>query len=82
MNNRKLVTVLVLVIILLAAVILYIAVLKPAISGYAVDRRVEGYQSAVVTLMQLAATCQQVPLIYGNQTINVIAVDCLQPPAQ
>jgi hypothetical protein len=37
-----------------------------------------GYQQAVIQLMQQVSTCQQVPVMYGNQTINVIAVACLQ----
>lgn len=37
-----------------------------------------GYEQAVLQLMQQAATCQQVPLNVDNQTLNVIAVDCLQ----
>jgi hypothetical protein len=37
-----------------------------------------GYQQAVVQLLQQVSTCQQVPVIYKNQTINVIAVACLQ----
>ncbi|MBS3076733.1 hypothetical protein J4233_00510 [Candidatus Pacearchaeota archaeon] len=37
-----------------------------------------GYQQAVVQLMQQLATCQQVPLYAGNDTINAVAVECLQ----
>ena len=37
-----------------------------------------GYQQAVVDIASLAAQCQQVPLVVGNQTINMIAVECLQ----
>ena len=37
-----------------------------------------GYQQAIIQLMQNAATCQQVPVTYNNQTINVIAVECLK----
>ena len=37
-----------------------------------------GYQQAVVDLAQLAVTCQQVPIRVENQTINMIAVDCLR----
>jgi len=37
-----------------------------------------GYEQAVLTLMQQVSTCQQVPVTYDNQTINVIAVGCLQ----
>lgn len=37
-----------------------------------------GYKQAIIQVAQQAATCQQVPLIIGNQTINIAAVDCLQ----
>lgn len=37
-----------------------------------------GYEQAIVQLAQQASTCQQVPLKVENQTINIIAVDCLQ----
>jgi hypothetical protein len=37
-----------------------------------------GYQQAVLQLMQQVSTCNQVPVMYENQTINVIAVACLQ----
>jgi len=37
-----------------------------------------GYQQAVLQLMQQVSTCQQVPIVYENTTLNVIAVECLQ----
>jgi len=40
-----------------------------------------GYNQAILTVAEQAATCQQVPLIIGNQTINLIAVECLTAPA-
>jgi len=36
------------------------------------------HEQAVVQVAQMAATCEQVPLNVQNQTINMIAVDCLQ----
>lgn len=36
-----------------------------------------GYQQAIVQLIQQAATCQAVPVTFQNQTINMIAVECL-----
>ncbi|MBU2104782.1 MAG: hypothetical protein KKF67_03340 [Nanoarchaeota archaeon] len=36
-----------------------------------------GYQQAFVDVANAAVTCQQVPLTVGNQTINIIAVECL-----
>ena len=37
-----------------------------------------GYEQAVLQLMQQAITCQQVPVTAQNQTLNLIAVECLQ----
>lgn len=37
-----------------------------------------GYQQAIIQIMQQASTCQQVPMFAQNQTINMIAVECLQ----
>jgi Tfp pilus assembly protein PilO len=37
-----------------------------------------GYEQAVIQLVQQALTCQQVPIRVQNQTINIIAVECLQ----
>ena len=36
-----------------------------------------GYQQAILQIIEQASTCQQVPLFFNNQTINVIAVECL-----
>ena len=44
-----------------------------------------GYNQAILAIAQQAGpgSCQPVPLIVGNETINVIAVECLQQaPAQ
>ena len=37
----------------------------------------QGYEQAVFQMMQQASTCQQIPLFANNQTINLIAVECL-----
>ena len=37
-----------------------------------------GYQQAITELMQQAATCEAVPVTLKNQTINMIAVECLR----
>ena len=37
-----------------------------------------GYEQAIVQLVEQAATCQQVPISIENQTVNLIAVECLQ----
>ncbi len=38
----------------------------------------EGYEQAVIQIFQYASTCQELPISYDNQTINLIAVECLQ----
>jgi len=40
-----------------------------------------GYEQGIIQVAQQAATCQQVPLNIGNETVNVIGVDCLSAPA-
>lgn len=38
----------------------------------------DGYEQAVVEVIQQAATCRQVPLSVRNVTINIVAVECLE----
>jgi hypothetical protein len=38
----------------------------------------KGYEQAIIQLMQQASTCQQVPIYVENQTLSLIAVNCLQ----
>jgi len=40
-----------------------------------------GYEQAVSQLFQQAQSCQQVPIFVNNQTINIIAVECLASQA-
>ena len=36
-----------------------------------------GYEQAVSQLFQQVKTCQQVPIIYNNETLNIVAVECV-----
>lgn len=38
-----------------------------------------GYEQAISQLFQRAQSCQQVPINYNNETINLVAVECLSP---
>jgi hypothetical protein len=38
----------------------------------------EGYRNAIFQIAQQAISCQEIPLNIENQTINIIAVECLQ----
>lgn len=74
--------VLVLLVLILGGLVTYSFVAKPVINGYAVQSQTQGYEFAILQIAQAAAQCQQVPLRVGNQTLNIIAVDCLQTSPQ
>jgi len=69
--------ILILIIIVLSIFLLYSFVIKPRINGYLVNAQYDGYAYAISQIGQQVVTCQPVPLIFGNQTINIVAVDCL-----
>ncbi len=70
--------------ILLVGTLSYIGITK--YSDYKQQKNLEvfqqgaqyGYEQAVLQIVQMAVTCDQVPFWVGNQTINMIAVDCLR----
>ena len=37
-----------------------------------------GYEQAIIQVVQQAVTCNEVPLRVENETVNMIAVDCLK----
>ena len=81
-KSKILIAVLALLVLVLGTVVAYSFAVKPVISGYATNAQNQGVQYAVLSIMQEAAKCQQVPLTFGNQTINIIAVECLQNAQQ
>lgn len=79
--------------ILILAVLLIAAVVYISIDKYNAKKQKDqlsifqqgaqyGYAQAVIQLAQQASTCQQVPVQVGNQTINLVAVECLQAAAR
>jgi len=38
----------------------------------------QGYDLAVIDILKSVSTCQEVPIGYGNVTLNVVAVECLK----
>jgi len=79
-KKKVLITILIAIIVVLAAILVYIFLIRPSITGYTIEKQNQGIEFAIVSIMQQAATCQPVPLTFGNQTINLIAVECLQQP--
>ena len=79
-KKKALITILVVVIIILAAILVYVFAIKPGINSYVIKNQNIGYnigyQETILTIMQRSATCQPVPLTFGNQTINIRAIGC------
>lgn len=40
--------------------------------------KIEGYEIALMSILQIVAKCEPAPITFDNQTINLIWVDCLQ----
>ena len=74
--DKKTITIIVMGIMILIGLCLFL------IPKYNLNQQQEGfqigYQQAKIDIIQMAVTCQQVPILLGNQTINLIAVECLQ----
>ena len=68
--------------VLLFASVVYICVVKykAAKQGREKELLTQGYEYAIYQLMQQAVTCQPVSVSLQNQTIQMIAVECLQMP--
>ena len=77
-KRDKLILALVIVVLVLLAVVGYIFLIKPAISGFVVSSQTQGVQYAILSIMQQAAKCDSsgVPLTYQNQTIHLVALEC------
>jgi glucose uptake protein GlcU len=76
-KTKKLVLGLIAIIVILLGFVIYSFVVRPVVARYTDNARNEGLQFAIASIMQQAATCQPVPLTFGDQTINVIDVNCL-----
>ena len=72
-----LIWVLVLVLAALLIVLAYVFLVKPAITGMVLDYYTAGQSDAIYSIIEYAKTCQQLPLTHGNETVNLIAVNCL-----
>ncbi|MFA6073947.1 MAG: hypothetical protein WC758_07570 [Candidatus Woesearchaeota archaeon] len=77
-NKKKLFIGIIIGVVVLALVLSYFFVLTPYLEKRDVQNLNYGAFYAASVIAQKAATCEQVPLPYGNLTINIIAVECLQ----
>ena len=84
MKMKKQIIVIIVLLILLVRTLGYIGIVKYSDYKQQKDLGVfqqgaqYGYEQAVIQVIQTAVTCEQIPLRIENQTINMIAVDCLQ----
>ena len=82
-KSRVVIIVLTVLVILLALVLVYAFVVQPSIDDYNVQKQSEGAQIAVSEILRVVAQCQTFPLNVGEgQTINLVALECLQAPVQ
>lgn len=85
-RNRLTVRILIIIIILLALVVIYAFVLRPAVTGYAVDKYTQGYQQAQADLVnniwiQIQQTGNaQIPL--GQNQVLVLQGQIFQTNSQ
>ncbi len=79
-NYRLLFLITIFIVIILLGVLVYSFVIKPSINSYAIGLQNEGFEYAVMSVIEKVAppNCEQVPLYTKNQSVNVIAVECLQ----
>lgn len=83
-SNHTLIIAIVVLAVLLVATFSYIGVskYKQAQQQKNTITLQTGYAQAIVDVARLASTCQVVPLVIGDKSINMIAVECLQAPTQ
>ena len=79
-RTRILITVLVLIIVVLAGIVVYSFLIKPQISGYVTNKQIEGANLVLTQIVNTVVQCQTFPLPIGNQTIHLVALECLQQP--
>ncbi|MCX6749608.1 MAG: hypothetical protein NTW17_02590 [Candidatus Pacearchaeota archaeon] len=74
MADKKsvLITVLVLVIVILAGILIYAFVIRPAYTGYVVERQTEGVQIAVNAILTQLQQNGFVQIPIGNQTLILV----------
>ncbi|MEK6840525.1 MAG: hypothetical protein AABX79_01070 [Nanoarchaeota archaeon] len=72
------IAILILIIVVLAGIMVYAFIIKPKITGYNVQRQTEGATIALSQILNVVAKCQAFPVPVGNQTITLVALECLQ----
>jgi len=71
MANKQgvLITILVLVIVILAGILAYVFLVRPTLTGYVVDRQIEGYNICLSSIVSQVQQNGFVQIPIGNQTL-------------
>lgn len=77
-KSKQVVFILVFVISLMSLFMAYLFIIKPIVAGNIISAQQQGIEFAILSIMNQAVECQPVSLTNGNQTINLISVECLQ----
>ena len=77
-NTGAIIAVLAILVLVLASLVVYAFVLKPAVTGYVVNAQNQGIEYALSTLVQASSDCKIVPITVGNTTTQFVDVSCLQ----
>ncbi len=77
-KTRVLMAVLIAVIVILAGIMVYAFIIKPKVQGYVISGQNQGIQYTLAQIVSTVVNCQTYPISVGNQTIHLIATECLQ----
>tara|TARA_B100001971_G_C17855335_1_gene365539 strand:+ start:41 stop:298 length:258 start_codon:yes stop_codon:yes gene_type:complete len=84
MNSKRTLILIVVLIVLLAVAVAYIGYGKfkelrqQEQTGVFQQGAQYGYEQLGAMMFQQAASCQSFPITFENQTINLVAIECLQ----
>lgn len=79
-NNRILVAVLLVLVVVLGGMVLYSFALKPAINGYVVNAQTQGVNLAVASIVNQIQQQGYVQIPVGNQTLVLVPYNPPQQP--
>lgn len=84
-KTKTIIASLIAVVVVLAALVVYSFVVRPSITGYAINRQFEGYNFAYEEILSVVTQCQAFPIRLGegeDEVINLVALECLEAPQE
>jgi flagellar basal body-associated protein FliL len=76
-SRKGLVITLIIILVILLGICAYLFLVKPYLENLVKDSAQYGIQYAIYTIMNEAGQCKEVPLTIGNNTLTLIAKECL-----